>query len=269
MIDKQIKSKILSFYEKKQDKMLVSMIIEKVNKFETGNHLIYTTFLNMYEKEIAISVLNKLNISYYIYSPLEDTSKFVIFFFPEYMLDQNIDYVISDYIEVIKIIPKTKGKLTHKDYMGTIYSLGLKDEMIGDIFVCNGMCYFFCFKKNSKYICDNLVKVARSEIELKCIDIYSDEVMKIKVKLKDMDITVSSLRVDLILSDIFTLSRNEVKQKIQNGDLYVNSREMFFPAYIVKENDIVSFKRCGKIKIAKVLRHTKSGKIVVNVKKYI
>ena len=114
-----------------------------------------------------------------------------------------------------------------------------------------------------------LVKVARSEIELKCIDIYSDEVMKIKVKLKDMDITVSSLRVDLILSDIFILSRNEVKQKIQNGDLYVNSKEMFFPAYIVKENDIVSFKRCGKIKIGKVLRHTKSGKIVVNVKKYI
>ena len=60
MIDKQIKSKILNFYKKKQDKMLVSMIIEKVNKFETGNHLIYTTFLNMYEKEIAISVLNKL-----------------------------------------------------------------------------------------------------------------------------------------------------------------------------------------------------------------
>ncbi len=44
---------------------------------------------------------------------------------------------------------------------------------------------------------------------------------------------------------------------------------MFFPAYIVKENDIVSFKRCGKIKIGKVLRYTKSGKIVVNVKKYI
>lgn len=41
---------------------------------------------------------------------------------------------------------------------------------------------------------------------------------------------------------------------------------MFFPAYIVKENDIVSFKRCGKIKIGKVLRYTKSGKIVVNVK---
>ena len=100
---------------------------------------------------------------------------------------------------------------------------------------------------------------------------YSDRLKDVmdKTKLKDMDITVSSLRVDLILSDIFILSRNEVKQKIQNGDLYVNSKKMFFPAYTVKENDIVSFKRCGKIKIGKVLRHTKSGKIVVNVKKYI
>jgi hypothetical protein len=43
---------------------------------------------------------------------------------------------------------------------------------------------------------------------------------------------------------------------------------MFFVAYTVKEGDIISFKRCGKIKIGKILRYTKSGKIVLNNKKY-
>ena len=37
-----------------------------------------------------------------------------------------------------------KGKLLHKDYMGAIYSLGLKREMIGDIFVCENAAYVFC-----------------------------------------------------------------------------------------------------------------------------
>lgn len=77
-----------------------------------------------------------------------------------------------------------------------------------------------------------------------------------------------SLRVDVILAEVFFLSRNEAKQKIQNGDLYVNSHSIFFVAYTVKEGDIISFKRCGKIKIGKILRYTKSGKIVLNNKKY-
>lgn len=268
MINKELKSKLVSYYDKKEDKMFASVVIDKVNKLETSNHLIYTSFLNLSEKEIAISILNKLKISYYIYSPLEDTSKFVIFLLTEYLLEENIEDIVKEYIAVIKIIPKTKGKLTHREYMGAIYSLGLKEDMIGDILVYNDNCYFFCFKQNEQFIYNNLSKVARSDVELKTLDMYSDEVKEIKVSLKNVEVTVPSLRVDVILAEVFLLSRKEAKQKIQNGDLYVNSHSMFFVAYTVKEGDIISFKRCGKIKIGNILRYTKSGKIVLNIKKY-
>ena len=268
MINKEIRTKILNYYDKKEDKIFAGSVLDKINKFELSNHIVYTNFIDLNQKKIALSILNKLNVRYYILSPIEDISRFVIFFIPEYLLAEKVENIISKYISVIKIVPKTKGKITHREYMGTIYSLGLKDHMIGDIFVNNDICYFFSFKSNEKYLQNNLKKVAKSDISTEILDIYSTEVKSIKQNFKSIDITVPSLRGDVVLSEVFSLSRSETKTKIANGDLFVNSIEMFFVAYKVNENDILSFRKCGKIKIGKIVRMTKGGKIVLNIQKY-
>lgn len=269
MINKEQRLKLLNHYDKKEDKMFLGSILDKVNKYESENHMIYTNFLDLYQKQIVESALNKLNIKYYTLSTIEDLSRFVIFLIPEYMThDKSVLHIINNYISVIKIIPKTKGKITHRDYMGTIYSLGLKDDMIGDIFVNNDVCYFFTFKTNEEYFLNNLTKIARSDISTEVLDINSDEVKGIKQGFKNIDITIPSLRVDVVLSEIYNLSRSEAKNKINNGDLFVNSREMFFVAYDVKEHDILSFRKCGKLKVGQIIRTTKSGKIVLNIQKY-
>lgn len=265
MISKEIKSKILNYYDKKEDKIFAGAIIDKVNKFETSNYMVCTNFLNMKEKEIAVSILNKQDINYYLFNPLKDTERTVIFIFPEYL---DIEEILYKYITVIKVVPKVKGKITHREYMGTIYSLGLREDMIGDIFVCNDSCYLFCLKQIEKYILNNLSKVAKTEVNLESLDLYSKEVKSIKLNLKHMEVIIPSLRVDVILSEVFCLSRSEVKTKIQNGDLCINAKEMFFVAYEVKHKDIISFRKCGKFKIGNVLRNTKSGKFVLTIDKY-
>lgn len=268
MINKEQKIKLLNYYDKKEDKIFVSYLIDKVNKFDLNNKLNYTYFLDLNEKEIAIFILKKIDIEFYLFNPLEDTSRFVIFFIPKYMTYNDVTNVIAKYIAVIKISPILKAKLLHKDYMGGIYSLGLKENVIGDIFVLNNICYLFCFEKNKEYILNNLTKVSKYDVNSEVLEIFSNEVKNIKVKYKTIEVIVSSLRIDTVLSEVFLLSRNEVKQKIQNGDLYINCKEMFFVAYLVKNKDIVSFKKCGKIKIGEVLRNTKSGKFVLIIYKY-
>lgn len=269
MINKEQRLKLLNYYEKKEEKMFVGSIIDKINKYESANHIVHTNFLDLNQNNIVISILNKLNIKYYLLSPIDDLSRFVIFLIPEYMIEEkNVEDIISSYISVVKVVPKTKGKITHRDYMGTIYSVGLKEDMIGDIFVNNAVCYFFTFKSNEEYFLNNLTKVARSDISTVVLDVYSDEVKAIRQSFKSIDITVPSLRVDAVLSEVYSISRNETKTKINNGDLFVNSKEMFFVAYEVKENDILSFRKCGKLKVGQIIRITKSGKIVLNIQKY-
>ena len=75
--------------------------------------------------------------------------------------------------------------------------------------------------------------------------------------------------MDVILSNVYNLSRNEVKSKIENGDLIINAKNMYFVAYTVKNGDIISLKKCGKFRIGDIIKVTKSGNRVLEINKYI
>lgn len=266
MIKKEIRENILNKFTQKKDKIFASLIIDKITKFENCSYVVFTSFLDLNEKEIAIFILNKLNIKYYIFSPLEDTSRFVIFLIPNYVED--VSKVYDEYISCIKIKPAKNSVIIHRECMGAIYSLGLKNDMIGDIFIYNNTCYFFTLKYNEKYIINNLTSISKYPVIVQALSILENEIKGIRINYEKVEITVQSLRIDAILSQVFNISREQVKQKIQKGDLFINSKEMYFIAYTVKKDDIVSLKRCGKVKIGEVVRNTKSGKVVINIYKY-
>lgn len=254
------KAKILEKFNNKQEKILVSNILDKAYRFEKVNKLFYTNFLNLNELSIATSILNELKIKYYTYCE----NKKVIFFIPEYITID--DDFFNNIINCIKITPNVKGKLKHKDYMGAIYSLGLKNEMIGDIFAYEDTAYVFCMNSVSDYIMNNLTKVANQEVDLKLVDLK--DAKDLNVNLFSKDYIVASLRIDAILSVVYKLGRKEAKEKITKGELFINDKNIFYPNTTVKENDIVSLKKCGKLKIGQVSRKTKTGNVVLNIEIY-
>ena len=267
MIDRKQKAKILERYDNKDEKILISNVLDKAYKYEKENKLLYTNFLNLNELSTVSSVLNELKVQYHVYSVNEFINKKCIFFIPDYITKLD-DEFFSLYINCIKIIPNIKGKLLHKDYMGAIYSLGIKNEMIGDIFAYEDVAYVFCISSITDFICDNLFKVANQEVKTEVINLESEEVKKLKINLIENEYIVASMRADAVLSDVYNLSRSESKEKIVKGDLFINDKNMFYPNTLLKEGDIVSFKRCGKLKIGNIVRKTKSDNLVLSIYKY-
>ena len=267
MMTRNDKIKILERLENKEEKILISNILDKAYRYERENKLFHTNFLNLYELQISTKILDSLNITYYVYTTNESADKKVIFFLPDYI--QITDDFFEEYINCIKIIPNIKNKLLHKDYMGAIYSLGIKHEMIGDIFASSNFAYVFCMKNIADYLLNNLFKVANQEVILKNIPLTLDEVKNLSFNLEEKEYIIPSLRVDALLSNIYNLSRNNVKDKILAGDLYINDRNIFYPNTLIKENDIVSFKRAGKLKVGSTIRKTKSDNIVIKIFKYV
>lgn len=270
MISKDIRNKILNSYEKKEEKIFVASLIDIASKFENTDRIFHTNFLDNYESSIASHVLNTLKISYVKFDILEDIQRTVIFFIPEYLNKKDLNEIFDEYIAVLKIKPGDKEAhyLKHKDYMGTLYSMGIKENLIGDIFVNDKGGYVFLFRTVIDYFLNNLDCIKRYKVKNEVLSVNSDEVRTLKISYKSEDLIISSLRVDNVLATLYKMSRSEVKDKIQNGDLIINSKEMFFVACNINENDIVSFRKCGKFKVGKIIRNTKSGKIVLNVKKY-
>lgn len=270
MIAKEIKRKFLNYYEDKDEKLFVSSLLDKLNKVETCGYVVHTQFLNQNEVNISSMILNTLKSNWYLYKPFEDTSKFVIFLIPDNYCDYDIKNIIKENITFFKVSSFSNNiLLKHRECMGTIYSLGLNEKMIGDIFVVDGICYFFCFKNNEQFFYNNLNKISKYDVRIEKINAQDEHIANIiKVNYENIQIITPSLRVDSILSKIFKLSRSETNLKIKNGNLFINSKEMYFCAYEVKEDDIVSFRKYGKIKIGKIVRSTKSGKIVLEVMRY-
>lgn len=266
MITREYKRKILERFKNDEEKVLVANVLDKIYRFEKIGKIEYTCFLNLNEFNIISAILNELNISYEIFSLNDKLTKKMIFFIPEYI---NIDNdFFSNYITCLKIKPNVTSKLTHKDYMGSIYSLGIKHEVIGDIFATNQAGYVFCQKIIAEYIILNMYKVGNQEVEVTELSFESDEVKNLSLSFEEKEYIVASMRIDAVLATIYNLSRSEVKEKIQKGDLFLNDKNEYYLSHSLKEGDIISFKRCGKFKVGKELRKTRSDRTVILIYKY-
>ena len=80
---------------------------------------------------------------------------------------------------------------------------------------------------------------------------------------------MASLRLDLIVSQIFNLSRAEAQDIIKNKDCKVNQRIIDNTSYELKEHDVISLKGYGRGSIDRIGGVSKSGKICVNLSKLI
>ena len=266
MVTKEKKRKILERYKNNEEKILVANILDKGNRYEKTNKIEYTDFLNLNEYRIVISILNELSISYKEFSLNNILTKKVIFFTPDYVEVNNEFF--SNYIACLKIKPNISSKLAHKDYMGGIYSLGVKHEVIGDIFATEDAGYVFCKKSISEYIVLNMYKIANQEVKVVEMSFDEEEIMNLSLHFIEKEYIVASMRIDAVLASVYKLSRNEVKEKIQKGDLFLNDKNEYYLSHFLKEGDIVSFKRCGKFKLGKCLRKTRSDRTVIKIYKY-
>ena len=192
----------------------------------------------------------------------ENSERVRAFFVPEYI--EEVNY--SEYIIVLKAEFSFK-KLSHRDFLGSLLSLGIDRKCIGDILVFEKEAYFFVTKDISKFIITNLTKVGN--VGIKISEVNFDEVPKLEPKFKEINFTVSSLRLDSIVAGAIKESREKASGYIKNGLVLLNYIECMDISKEVKENDIFSVKGCGKFVLSEIGGKSRREKVFVKVKKYV
>lgn len=169
-------------------------------------------------------------------------------------------------IKYFKITNKSKFKeLEHKHYLGTIMSLGIKRELMGDLVVEGNSCYGVIGEELFAFLLDNLKEVGKNPVEL--VEITSDEIPQ--SKFEEIVDSVSSLRLDSMVSTILNNSRNKGLEFIEAGEVSLNYSVEKEKNKIVKEGDIITIRKKGKFIFEKILGENKKGKIRVLIKKFI
>lgn len=171
-------------------------------------------------------------------------------------------------IDIIRIKGNFKfEKLNHRDYLGTILSLGIRREKIGDINVFEDGAEIWLSNEISDYICFNLTKIKHTGI--KCEKISYDEAREKIQSFKEINANISSMRLDCIIAAVANVSRSEAVDLIKGGNVKVNYNIENEFSRKTNEGDLLSIKGYGRYQIDNIINITKSKRLNISIKKFI
>lgn len=154
--------------------------------------------------------------------------------------------------------------LTHQNILGTLLSLSITKESIGDILPEQGI--FFSISEIEAEIRYSFNKISNVNITLEIINPIN---VKSERRFQDLRFTSESLRLDLVVSKITKLSRKESNNLIEQNLIKVNHLITNKHTKLVSDEDIISIRKFGRFIIKDTHKTNKKGKIIVEYAKYI
>lgn len=208
------------------------------------------------------------------YGGYQDAERTIVCFMPETDLPEPA--TTSYPICCIRVEPVNRRfceDLTHRDYLGTIMGLGLERDQIGDIVVRQEgdhsakttIAYVFC-KKNKAELLLDLNRIRHTTVLAREVDAQS---MHWTPEYKEIAGSVSSLRMDAILSIAIRISRTQGLQLIREGNVYLNGRCCTENAKLLQDGDILAIRGYGKYLFCYTGGVSKKGRYQIIVKQYI
>lgn len=161
---------------------------------------------------------------------------------------------------------KRIGELDHGDYLGALLGLGVKREKIGDLHVRPDGCHALVAEEIAVFLETHLRQVHRVQVTAEIVPL--SELRVVPVTLEESVLSVASLRLDGVASDVFRLSRSKVVEPIRAGRCRVNWKTEEDPSVQLRAGDVVSLKGFGRFKVIGVEGTSRSGRIFVRIGKF-
>lgn len=239
-------------------------IVDSCNYVLKNYELKQTEFLNPFEIKNAIAIINSdSDLKYRVDGGLEDAESSVIAIFPYYMEVEKEEMELA----FLQIDGNFKfSSVSHKDYLGSILSLGIKREKIGDILVHEDFCQIVVSKDIADYIIYNMDRVKNNRVELRYIE--RKDLQKVEHQFDEKVVSVSSLRLDNVIAGAYNISRQEATKAIQGEYVKVDYERISQTSKTVEEGSLISVRRQGRFILDEVGSISKKGKLRIKIKKF-
>ena len=248
---------ISAMCESDEEKMLLIRVCDKLERAMDRAQVATTCFLTPRQQALVRKILPQCAF----FGGTEGTERNVAYVCPEYV-DEPYDAV-----SCIEASFYEKNALSHRDVLGALMGAGIWRESVGDIIIYEDRCQIFVLSELKQYLLDNLISAGRHHLSLCEIDPLT--VQKPPQKMKELRITVSSMRLDSVISGAFHLSRGRSAELIRAGQVAVNALTCLKPDRAVQETDEISARGMGKMKILALNGQTKKERFALNIGIYL
>ena len=211
-----------------------------------------------------------------IFGGYEHAERARVYFLPDYIADDDTlsvgelveNYGYEDPTVTLKVRASGFRKLSHRDYMGTVLSLGIERDSIGDIVVCSDSeAYLFCDRAIAEYIISSLTKIANDAARVETVPRPGGDFGERRFKtVRD---TVASLRLDALVASAANLSRENAKKAVTSGICELNYESVTSPDAVMEQGDIFSIRGYGKFRLLSVDGENARGRLRISIQKYL
>jgi len=259
-----LKEHILNHYQK-EEHPFVEKVIDWAEKVINTHQPVLTDFVDPRQLQIILNIVNSyMDLTMFFDGGFDQAERVRVLIAPDYYVYQPKEMGLVFF----RVTGETKFEsLSHRDYMGALLHLGLKREKFGDILLSETENQLVVAEEAADYVSMQLTKIAHTPIRLERIDRHM--LLPPEQQYQIIHLTVSSLRLDTIVAQIYHQSRSNVTEWIMKGHVKVNWQVIERSDYNLQINDLVSVKGFGRFKFLVKEGNTKKGRIRLKIGKLI
>lgn len=175
--------------------------------------------------------------------------------------------LLSEFVHPLLLEGSGFRTLSHRDWMGSLLSLGIKREVLGDIVIWDDFhAVVFCQAKAAAYLISELKKAGRDTVHAAPCRLPTGFVPRQQyIPVRG---TVASPRADGVVRTLCNVSREDAAELIQRGMVEINYDPVTETDARVEPGDILSVRGYGKFRIDEIGRSTGHGRIHLTARKY-
>ncbi|CEA02621.1 S4 domain protein [Metalysinibacillus saudimassiliensis] len=152
--------------------------------------------------------------------------------------------------------------LEHPQILGTLLSNGVERKRFGDIRLADDCVQFAVSKEMSEFLRLQVTSVGKAKVSLEEISL-AQALPQVTEEWQEQMHTVSSMRLDVVLASALSISRQKVQQLITAGRVKVNHTVREDRAFELQEEDLLSVRGYGRLKVLAIEGRTRKQKIKV------
>ena len=243
--------------------LLRSRIEDTVFLCERRNAPTFLGFLDEAEQACALSVLKSYDPDRFaFYGGFDEAERRILGLFPDYMPPDLAAYPLVR----LNFRFRAGSSLTHRDFLGTLLSIGIKRETIGDILCADTYAVVFVRDEIVRYITEQITKIGGVGVKITTDDALPIPAAHTYLPIQD---TVASPRLDAVLKALLRCSRDKAAQMIVSGLVSVDHVVATEVSVGVSPPCIISVRGAGRFTIDQIGPPTKKGRLYLNARKCV
>ena len=253
------------------DALLIARLEDKAAQAADRYMITSGDFLDSHQRRVAEEMLRSrsMPVPVRFYGGFEDAERCMPVFLPDYAGEEDL----KELVRVIRVSCAAGGRrLTHRDYLGSLLSLGIDREVTGDILVRDESSELgpgadiIVETSMADFIHMNYAKAGHTWLSTEVLPI--DRLHVVQGKAEVQRDTVASLRLDSVTASAFRMSRAKAAEAIRRGLVSVNSMEALKTDQLLREGDKIVLRGKGRVILSEIGGSSRKERIRVTYQVY-